>query len=406
MDRPRHHDDPEAEVFVLDLLQALHRHGLPSYRIEDAVARVGRRLGLALEVFTLPTGLTIGIGPLGTQRVHLVRVRPGSVRLARIAELAALVEELDSGALSIATARERLAAIEAARPPHGTLAMAAAFALASAASAVFFGAPGLEVALAGAIGLLVGALEHSAGRHDRVARLLEVGAAAGAAVLAGLAAQLLGVLDRERVTLAALIVLLPGYTVTVALNELAFGHLSAGTARLGGVLSTLSLLACGAALGNAAAGALWPGTLAAHSQPSALALGVALIVAPLSFKVLFQARHRDTAWIVATSLVAWFAARAGARWGGPILGASAGSFALGIVSNVLARTRALPAAITSVPGLLVLVPGSIGFRGVASIFQLDSGPGLDLVLRMLATAVALVAGLLMAAVVYPSQRSL
>lgn len=397
---------PEAEAFVLELLQALHRHGLPGYRIEDAVVRVGKRLGVALEVFTLPTGLTVGIGPLDAQRVRLLRVKPGSVRLERIAALAALVEDFVAGGLSIDAAHARLRAIEAERPPHGPVAMAAAFALASAASAVFFGAPGLEVALAGAIGLLVGALEHSAGRHDRVARLLEVGAAAGAAVLAGLAAALLGDLDRERVTLAALIVLLPGYTVTVAMNELAFGHLSSGTARLGGVLSTLSLLACGAALGNAASGALFPGGSSAVSAATPLATGAALLVAPLSFKVLFQARHRDTPWILATSLLAWFAARAGTQWGGPILGASAGSFALGMVSNVLARTRNLPAAITSVPGLLVLVPGSIGFRGVASIFQLDSTSGLDLVLRMLATAVALVCGLLLATVVYPSQRSL
>jgi uncharacterized membrane protein YjjB (DUF3815 family) len=288
--------------------------------------------------------------------------------------------------------------------------MAAAFALASAASAVFFGAPGPEVALAGAIGRGVGALDHSAGRHDRLARMLEVVAAAAAALLAGLAARFLGDLDRERVTLAALIVLLPGYTVTVAMNELAAGHLSSGTARLGGVLSTLSLLACGAAIGSVAARALFPGGPEdpgpAASTPTVLTAAAALGVAPLAFKVLFQARHRDTPWILATSVLAYLGARLGTHWAGPILGASCGSFLLGAASNVLARTRALPAAITSVPGLLVLVPGSIGFRGVASIFELDASTGLDLVLRMLATAVALVCGLLLATVVYPSQRSL
>jgi uncharacterized membrane protein YjjP (DUF1212 family) len=401
---------PEVEAFVLELVRALHRHGSPAYRIEDALQRVGKRLGVELEVFTVPTGLTLGFGPLGSQRVRLLRVQPGSVRLARIAELAELTEGFVEGRLGIEAARARLAEIEDARPVHGPGTIVAAFAVASAASAVFFGASLAQVLVSGAIGALVGLLEIQSGRHERVARLYEVLAAGGAALLAGLASALPLDIERGLLTVAAIIVLLPGYTLTVALNELAAGHLSSGTARLGGVLSTLFLLACGAAIGSAAADGLLrllPAAEAgAHAALPGRVVWLALLLAPLAFKVLFQARHRDTAWIVAASALAYLGARLGAAWLGPLLGAGCGAFALGLASNALARVRLRPASITAVPGLLVLVPGSLGFRGVSSFLAQDTASALELVARMLAVAMALVCGLLLASVALPSQRTL
>ncbi len=400
----------EAEAFVLALVQALHRHGLPGYRIEDALTRVGRRLGLELQVFTVPTGLTLGLGPLESQRVRLIRVQPGSIYLARIGELAELIEDVVEGRLTLAAASARLAEIERRPPIHGPWTTTAAFALASAASAVFFGAPLAQVALSGAIGALVGLLEIEAGRHDRLARLFEVLAAAGAALVAGLVSALPLALERDLVTLAAIIILLPGYTLTVAMNELAAGHYSSGTARLGGVLATLFLLGCGAAIGTAVADSLLELLPHAHAgAPTPLpwfALWTALLLAPLAYKVLFQARHRDTPWIVAAAVLAFLGARAGALWLGPLLGAGCGAFVLGLASNTLARVRLRPATITAVPGLLVLVPGSIGFRGVASFLAQDTLSGLELVTRMLAVAMSLVCGLLLAGVVLPSQRTL
>jgi uncharacterized membrane protein YjjP (DUF1212 family) len=362
-------------------------------------------------VFTVPTGLTLGIGPLATQRVRLLRVQPGSVHLGRIHALAELIEQVVGGRLEVDAARARLAEIERRPPVHGPLTRTAAFALASAASAVFFGAQASEVAASGAIGALVGLLALGAERSARLARLFEVLAAAVAAFLAGLASTAPLALEREVVTLAAIIVLLPGYTLTVAMNELAARHYSSGTARLGGVLATLFLLACGAAVGTAAADAalafLPAGAgRAARAPLPGPALWGALILAPLAFKVLFQARDRDAPWIVGAAWVAFLGARGGAQWLGPWLGAGCGAFVLGLASNGLARVRLRPATITAVPGLLVLVPGSLGFRGATSLLAQDAGSGLELVARMLAIAMALVCGLLLAGVAFPSQRTL
>ena len=402
--------DPN-EAFVLELVQSLHRHGLPAYRLEDALTRVGKRLGLELALFSVPTGLTLGLGPLGEQRVRLLRVQPGSIHLGRIHELAELIEAVVDGSLGVAGARARLAEIEREPSLHGPLTRVVAFALASAASAVFFGAPLAAVGASLACGALVGLLALGAENHARLARLYEVLAAACAAFVAGLAAAE-GGFERDGVTLAAIIVLLPGYTLTVALNELAARHYSSGTARLGGVLATMFLLACGAAIGTAGADSVLAlfgvevGEVRELPPLSGFLPWLALLLAPLAFKVLFKARHGDTLWIVAAAWVAALGARAGATWLGPLLGAGCGAFVLGLASNALARVRLRPGLITAVPGLLVLVPGSLGFRGVSSFVSADASAGLELVTRMLTVAMALVCGLLLAGVVLPSQRTL
>lgn len=402
----------EVEEFVIELVQALHRNGMPAYRIEDAMHRVGQRLGVELAVFSVPTGLTVGIGPLADQRVRLMRVRPGSIALARVADLAELIEDFVAGRDDLARAGARLAALELAETPHGSRATVGAFGLASAASAVFFGANTAELLASAFIGVLVGGLARVATRSDRIARLFDVLAAAGSACLAGTLAALPLDITRDLVTLAAIIVLVPGYTLTVALNELASGHLSSGTARFGGALTTLMLLGCGAAIGAVASDGLAP-MLATLRCPSchavalpAAARWIALLLAPIAFKVLFQARHRDTLWIVLAGVVAYLGAMLGTTLAGAVLGAGIGSLALGLGSNLLARARLRPSTITTVPGLLVLVPGSVGFRGVASFLDNDALSGVDLVFRMLAIATALVCGLLLASVVLPSRRTL
>jgi uncharacterized membrane protein YjjB (DUF3815 family) len=57
-----------------------------------------------------------------------------------------------------------------------------------------------------------------------------------------------------------------------------------------------------------------------------------------------------------------------------------------------------------VPGLLVLVPGSIGFRGVIALLDREVVSGIGAGFTMILTAVALVAGLLSAAAILPERR--
>lgn len=54
-----------------------------------------------------------------------------------------------------------------------------------------------------------------------------------------------------------------------------------------------------------------------------------------------------------------------------------------------------------IPGLITLVPGSMGFRGVHALIQQDSGAGISLLTDMLMTGAVLAVGLLLADNILP-----
>ncbi|HEX7977062.1 MAG TPA: threonine/serine exporter family protein, partial [Gemmatimonadaceae bacterium] len=54
-----------------------------------------------------------------------------------------------------------------------------------------------------------------------------------------------------------------------------------------------------------------------------------------------------------------------------------------------------------VPGILLLVPGSVGYRSMSAMMDRDTVAGIDIAFTMILTAVSLVAGLLIAGVLVP-----
>jgi len=88
------------------------------------------------------------------------------------------------------------------------------------------------------------------------------------------------------------------------------------------------------------------------------------------------------------------------------VGVLVGAFALGVLANVYARWLDRPAMVVSVPAMLLLVPGGMGFRGMASLLDRDTLTGVDTLFAMLLVAMAIAAGLLVATALVSPQRSL
>jgi len=59
-----------------------------------------------------------------------------------------------------------------------------------------------------------------------------------------------------------------------------------------------------------------------------------------------------------------------------------------------------------VPGIMLLVPGSIGFKSVSSLIAADVVSGMRLALTVGIMGIALVIGLLVASAIIPPRRSL
>jgi uncharacterized membrane protein YjjP (DUF1212 family) len=289
----------EARDFVLDLGRGLHSHGYPAHRLEEALTLVARRLGLEGQFFSMPTALFASFGAAGDQRTFQIRVEPGAVDLGRLAAIDGIASQVAGGELTPAAGSVRLAAVIAAPPLYGAPLTTLAFALTSGATARFFGGSVSEIVTATVIGCAIGLIALVASRVRTVERIFEPLAAALAAALASLA----GVVAPVSIyiaTVAGLIVLIPGFSLTVAMIELATRNLVSGTARLAGALGTFLAIGFGVALGTRLVQAL-VGRAPRRATLDALpewTLFAALLLAPLGFTVLLRAQPRDTFWIM------------------------------------------------------------------------------------------------------------
>jgi uncharacterized membrane protein YjjP (DUF1212 family) len=397
--------DPAAELFVEKLGKALHAYGTPSHRLEEALSKIAQKLGLAGQFFSTPTGIFASYGE--PQRTRLMRVDPGEVHLEKLSRLDGVLARVVTEGLGPHEASILVDEIVDAPPRWGTLVSTLSFALVSGSAARFLGGGWREIVVATLGGLLIGLWALVAGRFANAGRLFEPVGAILVALVAILATAVTSPLSSYIVMVAGLIVLIPGLTVTLAMNELAERNLVSGSARLAGAVLVFLTIGFGVALGTrlgtwlvGARQRLEPAPLPAWTEI------LALLVVAMAFTVLFKAYPRDVGWILGAGAVALGGARLGAQLLGPQLGALLAAFLVGIGSNLVARLADRPVAITQLPGLMLLVPGSIGFRGLSALLEEDILAGVQAGFTMGFVAIALVTGLLMANVVVPPRRAL
>ena len=97
-------------------------------------------------------------------------------------------------------------------------------------------------------------------------------------------------------------------------------------------------------------------------------------------------------------------------WCGNALGAPFGVFVGGLVlsagSNLYARLKHRPGALVREPGVLLLVPGSVGFRSVSDLLNNQIASGTHIAVLLVTLLISLVAGLLFGDLLIAPRRSL
>ncbi|MEM7264200.1 MAG: threonine/serine exporter family protein, partial [Planctomycetota bacterium] len=119
-------------------------------------------------------------------------------------------------------------------------------------------------------------------------------------------------------------------------------------------------------------------------------------ITAIALTVLFRGAPRDYFAILAGATVAFV----GSRWGsvqlGPEIGMAVGAWGLGCTSTVIARLRRRPAAVSLLPGLLLLVPGTLGIRSLQALVTKNVPAGIEAAFTMALIAISLVVGLFLA----------
>jgi uncharacterized membrane protein YjjP (DUF1212 family) len=392
-------------AFVLALGRALHKYGTPAHRLEEALRVACRRLDLEAEIFTTPTAIIMSFGEPSELRTRMMRVEGGELDMDKLEQVDDLADEVAAQRVTAAEGVERLEQILAAPRQYGRAVTVVVNGLTSGALAVFFGGSLTDVAIAAMIGVMLGLLEQVISRSTDQTRVFELIGAAFVALSANVLSPFIAI-SPTLVTLAALVILLPGMSLTVAMTELATRNLIAGTARLMSAVIVLLQLVVGVAVGERLANAM---VIVETTTPASLpswAQWVALIASALGMAIIVQAQSRAFLWILAASVVGYLGTGIGTEWLDDRMGVLVGAFFVGVLGNVFARLMERPAQVVHVPAVLLLVPGSMGFRGVSALLGRDTLTGVGTVFEMFVVAIAIVAGLLVANAVVSPRRSL
>jgi len=397
--------NPTASL-VINLGRALLHVGSPSHRLEAAMGIMAQRLGLTAEFFSTPTALLVSLGDGSKQQTFLARSEPGSANLSKLADLTEVMESLADGSIDPQKADERVRAIDQAPPLYGWGWQLLGFAILSAGIAPILGGGLREALLAMTLGILVGTAVLTLRAHVERARLVTP--------LAATLVTFLGTLwcgfDASTALLpsvtAAMIVLLPGMDLTVAARELATGHVVSGSSRLAFGLTVLALLGLGMVMGGVL-GQTFVGPVSLQFSPERvywMSFG-ALGLAAAGLMLLNQAHRRDWPWMLIACTVAWLVAGSGNLISSPVIGAFLGGLSVGIAGNLFVLLTGRPGSIMHVPGLIVLVPGSIGLRSVTSLLGDDVVTGIETAFLTAIIAIALTTGMMLASVVLPPKKN-
>jgi uncharacterized membrane protein YjjB (DUF3815 family) len=193
------------------------------------------------------------------------------------------------------------------------------------------------------------------------------------------------------------------------MTELATRNFVAGTARVTMAILTLLELAFGTALGHHLVRRVVDGLPRPLSKPAALPDAVDMgfvALAGLCLAVIFRARLVDVPVAVAAAFVGFAGSRLGGLGLGPDLGPFLAALLVAVFANGVARLTRRPAQVALLPGILVLVPGSLGLRSVTGMLEDETLRAIDGAFQMGMVAVSLSMGVLVANVVVRPRRML
>ncbi|MBK6845824.1 MAG: threonine/serine exporter family protein [Gemmatimonadetes bacterium] len=370
-------------------------------RTEEGLEYLARRLGFTADCTATATAIFITLAKEGRRWTEVIRVHASSPDLTRAVALHRVLERVARNEITPRDAAERLTTLLAWRSKSSIVLDTLASALLSASAALLLRADLTELGLVALLGALVGAVLHLvAGRESLVplATVLLAAIASGAAF--GFDRLNIADIRPVPVLVASLVILLPGWRLTVSMSELAQGHWTAGSGRFLAGVVTLLLLIVGVVVGQQAVASDVKARLilpAATNLPAWVRI-LSPLVAGLAMTHLFNARRKDALWITLICVITSLAAFGGGKWLGSNAGAFVGAFTATAASILLARRLRLPYAVLQQPATVLLVPGTIGFLSFGSLVDQNVNRAIQTGFMMLMVALTLSIGALLARV--------
>jgi len=406
---------PLAVRFCNLLARRLHEYGTAAHRLEAAVISVANRLTWDCQVFSTPTSIFLTYRKVGdsedvvTVPTQLIRLWPGNIDLGRLASVDAIADEVANGDIDLQQGADRLLDLPESGPNRSLAMHLLSWGAVGLTVAALLGSSWIDIGIAALLGTLTGFLAMRLGTRWQEAGSFEPITAFIITLLAYLLSSALGGTAVPNTVIAAMIILMPGLDLTVAITELSTGHLASGTARFAGAVVVLIKLSLGVVMATQLMQALGfadPAPMNPVVLPPAWFTWLALLISGLAFTVLFNAQLRDWLAVVIAAMLAFGVNFLAGQTFSPELGVFFAALIVAGISNAYGRVCNRPSSIMRLPGIILLVPGSLGYRSLTLLFSHNMADGLDAAVSVTVVLASLVGGLLLGNTLVAPRRNL
>ncbi|MCB1582858.1 MAG: threonine/serine exporter family protein [Marinicella sp.] len=393
---------------LLHICKAISEAGAPAHRLEAYMQVISEKFNLEASFFAMPTAVLASIGEDEySQRSYMIKTNPNDIDLKTLHTINDVINQLENNQIDIDKALQAIKSLNNQPAEYPSWLVALCFGIVGGGFTTLFSGSWYDVGVASLLGLVTGLFTIYGASHKYLSQLL----APMAAMIVGISALVIShywqTIDHFLVSLAGLIILVPGLGITVAMRELSTGHLVSGSSRMAGAVTTLFLLSFGLALGYLIAQALFGETVVNKlpSVPKWFSY-LALVITALSFSVLFKARLQDTIWIFLSIVLAYAGSSVIGLWLEQPFKSLVAVMVISIAGNIYSRISSNPASVMHIPGIILLVPGSIGFNSLSAMYTNDTITGVQAAFNAVLIAVAISVGLLVGNLLVPAKKEL
>lgn len=366
-------DIPDQYRFIVQLGKALHTYGVPSYKSQIYLTEISAKKGIKGSFMDTPTWINYVFYEEDENTYNYVEcVPPGELNLGALSCVVEITNNVLDNKIDFAHAKIEIEKIKTERLGYGWMAELVAFITAGSAFSIVLNTNWMSVLTAGISGAAVYGLTRLAGKFSYVRSVLEALVALIATLITGLMSLAFPEINISMTILAAIIVFIPGLSITTALEEITSRSLVSGTAKLFDALVSLFKQFFGVVLG------LHLLDLFVDLQQNHVEsffpfwvdfLAIAILASGLLF--VFKVRSKDLIFGAVVGIASYFTTLLLGDFG-LMMSIFMGTIVAVIVSNLFSRITRSPKLVFLVPGIIMLVPGSKAFIGLSSVIM-DAG---------------------------------
>lgn len=365
---------PEEYRFIIQLGRALHKYGIPSYRIQEYLSEVAAEQGIKGDFMDLPTWVNYVFYEDEEQQTYnyIRNSAPGEFDLGALSRTVDITTDFLDNKLTVSEARRSLKKLEETPSAYGQFVQIFTYGACSATFVIMMHSNWFAVIVAFFVGLIVGGCAQLAKKSAYFNSALESIAAFVATILTGVIYYFYPQINLTLNIIAAIIVFVPGLSLTIAIEEITSKCLVSGTAKFFDALLSLFKQFFGVMLGiSVLLGFI---EFPAMQDVAPVPMWCSWVVIPiflLTLMPVFNVRRKEILGCVIIGFIS-FGIMLALEGKGLMMSAFFGSMSVVVVSKLLSKITKSPKIVFSTLGIIMLVPGSRAFLGLTSAFEINS----------------------------------